>query len=53
MKEKIKIICSNCGKEPHKDNKSSNDNWSIYNLQEPCVYCGGKIEIKVIKNSKS
>lgn len=48
MKKKqfIKFICDNCGKEPKKNEKESNKNWTVFD-NKPCEYCGGELTIKI------
>lgn len=47
MKQLIKYICEDCGKEPEKNEKQSNKNWTVID-NKPCVYCGGKLKIKLL-----
>ena len=39
------VFCNKCGKAAPIDEKSSNENWKVYNVKEPCE-CGGIFKIK-------
>jgi hypothetical protein len=39
----IKIACEKCGKSPKPDAAKSNKNWTVFNFQTPCEFCGGKL----------
>lgn len=45
-KKQIKVICSKCGKEPEKNQKNSNNNWTVID-NKLCVYCGGKLTCSI------
>lgn len=39
--EKIEFRCNKCEKPQKKDDKQSNDNWSVFKAREKCS-CGGE-----------
>jgi DNA-directed RNA polymerase subunit RPC12/RpoP len=43
----IKYVCADCGKEPEKNKEMSNENWVVVE-NKPCIYCGGKLIIKLL-----
>ena len=46
-KELFTFACEKCGLEGEKDDKMSNNNWTVIK-NEPCKKCGGKITIKFL-----
>ena len=38
---KIEMKCEKCGKPQTKDDKQSNENWSVFDCKQTCE-CGGK-----------
>lgn len=40
-KVSIEMKCEKCGKPQKKNEKQSNENWSVFNTNETCE-CGGK-----------
>jgi hypothetical protein len=37
----IEFVCDRCGKSAPLDEKHSNENWTAFNIKDPCE-CGGK-----------
>ena len=44
-----KLICNKCGKEQKRNEKESNENWNVFDVNKRCK-CGGKFEIKFEKD---
>ena len=45
-KPTVKMVCEDCGKEPVPNKEESSENWNVIE-NKPCVYCGGKLTLKV------
>jgi len=46
-KIEIRFKCNQCGKDQPKDEKQSNQNWSVYPVDAKCE-CGGTFKIVVV-----
>lgn len=41
----IKLVCPKCGKTPDKDEKQSNENWSV--IPAKCPNCNVRLKLEI------